>query len=201
MFERFTKDARAVVVEAQTVAREAHAPSIRSAHLLLSIGRLDAGPAARALAELGVGATALADAATGTRAADELDAEALAALGIDLAAVSARADEVFGPDALGRAGDARRPAPTEGGRIRHIPFTRDAKKVLEVALREAIRLGDRSINSEHILRAIVRVDDAASRLLLTRTLAAVGSDVPGLLAVLDRARRGEGPAGSLSRVS
>jgi hypothetical protein len=38
----------------------------------------------------------------------------------------------------------------------HIPFSADAKKVLELALREAIRSGDRRIGTEHILLGILR---------------------------------------------
>jgi hypothetical protein len=38
----------------------------------------------------------------------------------------------------------------------HIPFSPDAKKVLELALREAIRSSDRRIGTEHILLGILR---------------------------------------------
>ncbi len=44
------------------------------------------------------------------------------------------------------------PAPRQG----HIPFSTDAKKVLELSLREAIRGNARSIGTEHILLAILR---------------------------------------------
>ena len=48
-----------------------------------------------------------------------------------------------------------------------IPFTPRAKKVLELALREALSLGHNHISSEHILLALVRVDDSvATRILL-----------------------------------
>jgi ATP-dependent Clp protease ATP-binding subunit ClpC len=48
-----------------------------------------------------------------------------------------------------------------------IPFTPRAKKVLELALREALTLGHKHIGSEHILLALVRVDDGvAARILL-----------------------------------
>ncbi|MGH3650670.1 MAG: Clp protease N-terminal domain-containing protein, partial [Acidimicrobiia bacterium] len=55
---------------------------------------------------------------------------------------------------------------------RHIPFTRDAKKVLEDALREALDAGDRHIDADHILLALTRLDpdDRAMR-------AMSGSDV------------------------
>jgi hypothetical protein len=47
----------------------------------------------------------------------------------------------------------------ESGRPRgggHVPFSPDAKKVLELALRETIRSGDRRIGTEHILLGILR---------------------------------------------
>lgn len=43
-----------------------------------------------------------------------------------------------------------------GATARHIPFGSDAKKVLELALREAIRRDDRRIDVEHILLGILR---------------------------------------------
>lgn len=49
----------------------------------------------------------------------------------------------------------------------HIPFSPDAKKVLELALREAIHRADRRIGTEHILLAILRDGKSpGARLLL-----------------------------------
>ncbi|MFC7618112.1 Clp protease N-terminal domain-containing protein [Actinokineospora soli] len=44
-----------------------------------------------------------------------------------------------------------------GGRRRrsHTPFTREAKKVLEQALREALDLRDKHIGDEHVLLALL----------------------------------------------
>jgi ATP-dependent Clp protease ATP-binding subunit ClpC len=48
-----------------------------------------------------------------------------------------------------------------------IPFTPRAKKVLELALREALALGDNYIGTEHILLGLVHGDDGlAARILL-----------------------------------
>jgi ATP-dependent Clp protease ATP-binding subunit ClpC len=48
-----------------------------------------------------------------------------------------------------------------------IPFTPRAKKVLELALREALKLGHNYIGTEHILLGLVRVDEGvAARILL-----------------------------------
>lgn len=55
----------------------------------------------------------------------------------------------------------------EGGGDGHIPFSADSKKVLELALRETIRSGDRRIGTEHILLAIIRDEKSSgARVLL-----------------------------------
>jgi ATP-dependent Clp protease ATP-binding subunit ClpC len=71
-----------------------------------------------------------------------------------------------------------------------IPFTPRAKKVLELALREAVTLGHNYIGTEHVLLAIVRVEDGvANRILLelgidaetvrSRVSALLGPRAPG----------------------
>jgi hypothetical protein len=53
----------------------------------------------------------------------------------------------------------------------HLPFSTDAKKVLELALREAIRSSDRRIGTEHILLGILRDEKSpGARLLLERDI-------------------------------
>ena len=42
------------------------------------------------------------------------------------------------------------------GSLGHLPFSADSKKVLGLALREAIRSGDRRIGTEHVLLGILR---------------------------------------------
>ena len=49
-----------------------------------------------------------------------------------------------------------------------IPFTPRAKKVLELALREALSLGHNYIGTEHVLLALVRGDGAAHDVLVGR---------------------------------
>jgi len=73
-------------------------------------------------------------------------------------------------DSTGRAAE---PAPESG----HIPFTPEAKKVLELSLREANQLGHNYIGTEHILLGLIREGGGAAQLL-----AAAGVDH-------DRARR------------
>jgi hypothetical protein len=73
---------------------------------------------------------------------------ALARLGVDRATVEHLVDELVPPGT----------EPVSG----HIPFTPRAKKTLEVALREALRLGHNYIGCEHIVLALRRVDDGVA---------------------------------------
>ena len=61
-------------------------------------------------------------------------------------------------------------ASAEGSRTGgHIPFAQESKKALELALREALRLGDRHIGSEHILLGILREQKSpGARILIDR---------------------------------
>lgn len=166
MFERFTKDARSAVVDAQLVAREAHSDQIDSRHLLVALTE-SPGPARTALSDAGLDVTALVARARATiEAGDALDPDALAAVGIDLDEVTRRTEATFGAGALSRAGRILR------GRRRHIPFTPDAKKSLELALREAIRLGSKEIHGGHLLLGLTRGTSPARALL-----ADVGADL------------------------
>jgi ATP-dependent Clp protease ATP-binding subunit ClpA len=147
MFERFTKLARTVVVHAQEIARERRSPTIGGEHLLLGLFAVPDGLAATILARLQVDrADVEADLVRG----GPFDAEGLATLGIDLEEVRRQAEETFGPGALDRTRAAR--GHWRGG---HIPFERDAKKALELALREAVRLGHGFIGTEHLLLGLM----------------------------------------------
>ncbi|MCA5892566.1 hypothetical protein LEP48_04255 [Isoptericola sp. NEAU-Y5] len=180
MFERFTKEARAAVVDAQLVARELRSARIDSRHLLIALVG-SPGPASSALRDVGLDPDALVVAARRDISQGEpLDAEALAAVGVDLDEIRRRTDEVFGAGALDRAG-----AP-EHRRGKHIPFTADAKKTLELALRESVRLKDRGIHGGHLLLGLVRADCPGGRVLETALLAA-GTDVPGLRTAVEQA--------------
>jgi hypothetical protein len=112
MLERFSDDARSVVIHAQGHARRLGHRYIGCEHLLLALVGVDQ-PASAVLREhgltpgrveeeivhragLGAGAGLFAD----------LDRDALASIGIDLDAVRARIDASFGPDALTRADQA-----------------------------------------------------------------------------------------------
>lgn len=155
MFERFTDEARQVVVAAQEQARTRNAPRIGPEYLLLGILECPGTVGEELLADAGIDAAAVAAALhTADPARDD---EALAALGIDLDAVRRAAEDAFGPGALDRARGGRR----AGG----IPFEKPSKKVLELSLREAVRLGDRFIGTEHVLLGLLHPDTAASQVL------------------------------------
>jgi ATP-dependent Clp protease ATP-binding subunit ClpC len=85
---------------------------------------------------------------------DGVAARALESIGISLDAVRQKVEEIIG----------RGQQPPSG----HIPFTPRAKKVLELALREALQLGDNYIGTEHILLGLVREGDGvAAQVLVT----------------------------------
>lgn len=190
MFERFTRDARDVVVRAQEEARRLGHPAIGTAHLLLALAA-GGDRTAGLLAAHGVSAGSAEDALrrvlrrdpaapAGGPAPDE-DAAALAALGFDLDRIRAAVEAAFGPGAL-ETGDAveqprglrrlvrrpRRPQVDEADLLRgparpgHRPFGPAAKKALELSLREALRLGDRHIGTEHLLLGLLRTGDCVA---------------------------------------
>ncbi|MBM0236733.1 Clp protease, partial [Micromonospora sp. ATA32] len=96
----------------------------------------------------------------------DADAAALREIGIDLAAIVARIEQSFGPDALREAVPAPR---RRWGRRRHTggPFSPRSKKVLELSLREAIRLRHHHIGTEHILLGLLREGGGLAALVLT----------------------------------
>ncbi|MFF4030298.1 Clp protease N-terminal domain-containing protein [Streptomyces sviceus] len=153
MFERFTKDARAVVMGAVEHAEGAGVGSVSAEHLLLALMDQEAGRASFVLAALG-----LAERGDAVREAlgearrraglSQADAEALAGLGIDVSEIVARVEEVYGVGAM--SGDRKSGRGWSGRRS----FGRDAKEILEKALRIAVARRDRHIGDEHILLAL-----------------------------------------------
>jgi ATP-dependent Clp protease ATP-binding subunit ClpA len=175
MFERFTHPARQVVVLAQAEARRLDHTRIGTEHLLLGLLVEGHGIAARALANLGLQEEATRHAiveAVDAASPTEPDPKALKAIGIDLDAVRRKVEETFGPGALDRV--SCRKAGRRGSRISHIPLTSGAKKALELTLREALRLGDRHLDTEHILLGLLREGDGIAAQLLRRA----GIDLP-----------------------
>ncbi len=157
MFDRFTSGARTAVELAQDEARSMGHGYIGTEHLLLGLLAEEHGIAAQALRAAGVTAPAVRDDIQ-RLVADPLvsgpDADALRAIGIDVDLVRARVEESFGLGALERArlGACRGKHPSR----RNIPFSCRSKKVLDLSLREALRLRHNYIRTEHILLALLR---------------------------------------------
>ncbi|MER5703315.1 Clp protease N-terminal domain-containing protein [Micromonospora sp. NPDC002296] len=171
MFERFTDRAREVVRAARDEARAAGRRQIDTEHLLLAVLADADSLAARVLRDAGVRADDLRAAvarhtADGGAGLAEADVAALREIGIDLSAVLARVEESFGPDALRAAA----PGPRRRWLRRQQPggvFSPRAKKVLELALREALGLRHRHIGTEHILLGLLREAGGTAALVLT----------------------------------
>ena len=155
MFERFTDQARRVVVLAQDEAQLLGHGYIGTEHILLGL-----------LAE-----------------GEGLAAQALAALEIGLDTAREQVAEILG-EGSGQ--------PPSG----HIPFTPRTKKVLELSLREAQRLGDSYIGTEHILLGLAREGEGVGVQVLDR-LGASKDRVLAQVLVTARAAPGE----QLRRVS
>ena len=88
-------------------------------------------------------------------------------------------EATFGPGAL----DV--PSPDKGREVKgHIPFTRRAKKVLELSLREAIALESGSIADGHIALGILRDGEGvAMKMLVDRGIdtATLREEIRGVL--------------------
>ncbi|GHB41975.1 peptidase [Streptomyces viridiviolaceus] len=182
MFERFTKDARAVVQGAVECAERAKASTVDAEHLLLALLEREGSRGSFALAALGAGERkesvrqALEDARR-RAGLSQAETDALAGLGIDVSEIVARVEEAHGVGAMsgGRTDKGRRP-----GRP---GFGRGAKDVLEKALRVAVARRDRHIGDEHILLALtvrpgvpaeVLADHGVTHESLTRVLGGEG---------------------------
>lgn len=193
MVERFTGEARQVVMCAQEQARRLGHGFIGCEHLLYGLANAP-GEAGAVLRERGVtperyeaqflriigpGNDGTADAA--------LDREALTAIGIDLDTVRERVEAVFGPGALShpptrRQGLRRRRRPVTG----HLPVTHRVKRCLASSRRQAREQGADRLGAGHIALALLSIDAG----LAPRILTALGTSAPSLHAeILDRCGR------------
>lgn len=84
--------------------------------------------------------------------------------------------QAMGVTAERARGQVEAMAPRGGGSGRHVPFTPRAKKVLQLGVREAMRLGQRCAGPEHLLLAMLRDGEGVG----TRSLAQLGVDLGGL---------------------
>jgi ATP-dependent Clp protease ATP-binding subunit ClpA len=166
MFERFTDKARKVVSLAMAQAKEQGDDQIRPVHMLYGAAAAD-GVAARALTALGVDAAAVAHELDRTGGAppgapgplgggEEAagDAEALAAIGIDLDEIKRKIEESFGPGALDRVPLTPKGPLNWTGRL---PMSDQAKLSLALALKETRTLHHTYVGTEHLLLGLMRV--------------------------------------------
>jgi ATP-dependent Clp protease ATP-binding subunit ClpA len=158
VFDRFTDGARQAVVQAQREARDLGHNYVGTEHLLLGLLGEGGGVAAGVLSEAGVTAEAVRAHVVrivGRGVFRDSDADALRAIGIDLDTVRAKVEESFGPGALDlvecRRGRRSRRCTGPG----EIPFTPRSKKVLELALRQALELRHSHVGREHVLLGLV----------------------------------------------
>ena len=145
IFTRFAPDARRCVEAGLEEARLLGHDSVGDEDLLLGVLRGGEGVALEVLASLGVTLEEV-------RAESErLFSGTLSSIGISLEEVRRGAGEAF---------ELRIPA------NRRLPFSPRAKKALEQALREARRLGDKRLTSEHVLLGVLRNEDGTAVRLL-----------------------------------
>lgn len=93
----------------------------------------------------------------GLTSGDGVAARALRRLGADHDAIRGHVEELIG------VGDGPGPA--------RPPFTPRTKKILELAVREAIRLKDDRVRSEHVLLALIREGNGVAAQILVQRLA------------------------------
>ena len=147
IFNRFAKEARRCVEAALEEARMLGHDSIGDEDLLLGILRADEGVAAEALSSLGVTPEGAREESEG------MLSDALSSIGISLEEARREAGDAFDMS-----------IPDE----RRIPFSPRAKKVLERALREAVRLRDNHLGTEHVLLGILGNEDGMAVRMLGR---------------------------------
>ena len=185
MFERFTDAAREAVAQAQVEARGLGHRHIGTEHLLLGLLADSESDSARGLWLQRVDHDQVREALTRIIPVPpgDLDAEALETIGIDLSAVREKVEATFGTGALDQlpgGGGERRRLPS--GRI---PFTARAKKVLELSLREALRLRHKHIADGHILLGLLREGEG----LAVQILVGAGVDLDSLRRAVTAALR------------
>lgn len=143
MFERFNKSAVRAVHQAVFTAQDRGDTALGTEHLLAGVAAPPS-PASALLTSLGASRQQV------VAAISDLDAFALAAIGIDREVV--------------RVGASVNEWPRKEC---HIPFTGAAKHTLKSALRAAIDLKHRHVGTEHILLALTSTgnDDPAGMIL------------------------------------
>jgi len=154
MFERFTDDARQVVVLASEVARERGDHAIEVVHMFAGL----AGAAETTVIAAGLSRERIEqlwdDVPVDTGVADGLDAEALAGIGIDVEAIRRATDHSFGRGPFDRI-RRRQLRPSAG----HLPFSANLKKAFGLSLTHAVNTPTRDLTPTHLLLGVLDVDD------------------------------------------
>jgi ATP-dependent Clp protease ATP-binding subunit ClpC len=117
-------------------------------------------------------------------------ARALESLNVTLTAAREQVEEIIGPGQQTPHG--------------HIPFTPRAKKILELALREALTVGSEVINTEHLLLGLIDEGDGVGAQILQRlgaTAQAVREAVARLITAEPEAAEVTGPGSQPTAVS
>jgi len=150
--KRFQHDARRTVILAREAARQLGDERIGTEHLLLGLLDHQDNVSYRVLARHGLTYDKAYQEVKKARggADEELDAQALEAIGIDLAAVRDKLEATFGKGVLDGPGEAKR------GKRGRAYFTNPARKVIELSLRESIALKHTSISDGHLLLGMIR---------------------------------------------
>jgi len=107
-------------------------------------------------------------------------ARALESLGISLDVVRVEVEAIIGAGQTAPSG--------------HVPFTPRAKKVLELSLREALKLNHNYIGTEHILLGLVREGEGVAAQVLVK----LGADLPSVRQQVIQVLAGYGPAGEVA---
>ena len=159
--ERFTKEARRVVLGAVEVAQRDAAPEIVPAHLLVAL--LDA-PVLAGFSLVRDEVEAALAAARRKGGLSEADTEALRGLGIDVDQIVENIEQSLGEGALATM-KTRRKRWLFGN---HVPFSVDAKQVLVRSLVEAKDLEHNYLGEEHLVLALLAGGGVVAEVLAAR---------------------------------
>lgn len=178
MFERFTPEAKAVLVEAQDAAIDFGSAYITPAHLFYGCARGRESTAGEPLHDCGITGESILGVVPRSEHGNEtaIDPDVLRAIGIDYDRVKNAVDETFGEGALESSPDRR----VRAASGRRPPFTNEAKRSMELSLRVALELHDRRIRPGHLLLALLRLDDES----ISRVVEQQGTSVARLSATV-----------------
>jgi ATP-dependent Clp protease ATP-binding subunit ClpA len=164
MFERFTRETRLLVLQAVEEATSHQHKRAGTGHILTAMFADTTGPVSEVLtltgASLDRARVALREVSgPSTSGFDDLDAQALQRVGINLDEIRGTVDDQFGPGALDR-----RPRPQATRRL-----TEAAKEATFLAFKEAKQLRQRRMDSRHLLLALLdQPGPTAAQLILDR---------------------------------